>query len=284
MLTCSRSLSTSGVKSSVASRTSAGGLGSGPRSFFGSASHAACSSHVLGHCLVVFFAQLALYFEYAARGRPKTVRLLSAALRDDGHPDARVLGPALVVDLQPHAPVVGDHGRAGADRQRRDVAGVDLQPGALGLGQCQDRWRQAGRVDGGEPGQLRVGQDVDRLRPLDRLVAASMAVRACAAVSGSSAKRSSRRPCGGLRAEDPDLEAVADLAGEVGVAVGEPGPPGGGDQFGGDGSRGAGRRRVPPRAPRPRSGTDGGRRPPARSMRPAQRLEPPLGHVSGWRR
>ena len=39
------------------------------------------------------------------------------------------------------------HRRARADRECGDVAGIDLQPGAFGLGQSEDRGRQAGLVD-----------------------------------------------------------------------------------------------------------------------------------------
>ena len=73
-----------------------------------------------------------------------------------------------------------------ADRQRRDVAWVDLEPGALGGGERQDRARQAGPVDGGKPGQLRVGQDVDGLGHSIGSLAAGVAVRARLGGVGSS--------------------------------------------------------------------------------------------------
>jgi hypothetical protein len=76
-----------------------------------------------------------------------------------------MLCPALVVDLELNSPVVGEHGRACANRQRRDVYRVHLEPGAFGNRELQDGCGQARVVDGCEPGELWVGEDVDGLGP-----------------------------------------------------------------------------------------------------------------------
>ena len=99
------------------------------------------------HLFLVLITQLLLYLKYAAHSRAKTVGLLAAALGDDGNPDRRVLRPTLVLDLKLHAPIVGQDRRACTDRQRRDMAWIDLQAGALGDGELVDRGRQAGLVD-----------------------------------------------------------------------------------------------------------------------------------------
>ena len=100
----------------------------------------------------MFFPKIRFYFFYAASRRAQAVCLSATTFADDHGPDTWVLQPRLVLDLQSHAPIVGDRGRAGADDECRDVAWVDLQPRAFRDGKCQHRLRQAVGVDGRDAG------------------------------------------------------------------------------------------------------------------------------------
>src|SRR4051812_1910910 len=98
--------------------------------------------------------QPALDFDDTACSSTVTISLPPAAFGHDRHPNAWMLSPDAVMELEPHPPMVGDHRGRRPDGQRRNMARVDLQSGALGNGEVEDRLWQTRLIDRRQSCQL----------------------------------------------------------------------------------------------------------------------------------